>query len=287
VCVTEQTPLRLLPTLPRITSQPAQELSMDMHTHEHGHPDLSAVHNMAVVGEHAIFLSHLPMFMPPHDAQVLLQASFFKDGKNVDALYAADRVTNRTVRFYTLQPETFAIRELFQAEAPKPLRQRFRATVFRGHLEKGGVAIDLLKNIEVRITRVVHAHSFAGNGRTTALTYALFGSPNELYLAHLISQAPDFDQIVSVTATGALPTADELQHGVTVEIPGRTNSAAARLKVKDVVAGKAHATGAHQFLDLMITVQAEQYFEEGELSASKMTGAMFAQTPEEKKAGFE
>jgi len=260
---------------------------MDMHTHEHGHPDLKAVHNMAVVGEHAIFLSHLPMFMPPHDAQVVVQASLFKDGKNVDAVYAADRATNRSVRFYTLQPESFAIRELFQAEAQKPLRQRFTATVFRGHLEKGGVPIELLKNVEVRITHVVHAHSFAGTGKTTALTYALFGSPEELYLVHLISQPPDFDQIVKVTAAGALPTGEELQRGVTVEIPGRANSPAARLKVKEAVPGKAHVTGAHQFLDLTITVQAEQYFEEGELSSTAMTGAMFAQTGQEKKAGFE
>ena len=38
---------------------------------------------------------------------------------------------------------------------------------------------------------------------------------------------------------------------------------------------------------LTITVQAEHYFEEGELSSTEMTGAMFAQTPEEKQAGFE
>jgi hypothetical protein len=262
---------------------------MDMHTqaHAHSHPDLKAVHNMAVVGEHAIFLSHLPMFMPPHDAQVVVQASFFKDGKNVDAVYAADRAANRAVRFYTLQPESFAIRELFQVEAPKPLRQRFTATVFRGHLEKSGVSIELLKNVEVRITHLVHAHGFAGSGKATALTYLLFGSPQELYLAHLISQAPDFDQIVSVTATGALPTADELQRGMTVEIPGRANSPAARLKVNEAVPGRAHVTGAHELLDLTITVQVEHYFEEGELSSTEMSGAMFAQTPEEKQAGFE
>jgi hypothetical protein len=261
-----------------------KEPSMQMHTH--GHPDLKGIHNMAVVGEHAIFLSHLPMFMPPHDAQVILEASFFKNGKNVDAVYAADRATNRAVRFYTLQPESFAIRELFQAEASKPLRSRFTATVFRGHLEKGGVPIDLLRDVEVRVTRVVHAHSFGGNDKATALTYAVFGSGQELYLAHLISKAPDFDQIVSVTTGGALLSAEELQRGVTVEIPGRANSPAARLKVKEALHVKAHVTGAHQFLDCTITVQAELYFEEGELSSTAMTGAMFDQTRDEKKAGF-
>ena len=68
-----------------------------MQVHTHGHAGLKGIHNMAVVGEHAIFLSHLPMFMPPHDAQVVLEASSFKNGKNVDAVHAADRATNRAV----------------------------------------------------------------------------------------------------------------------------------------------------------------------------------------------
>ena len=257
---------------------------MEMHEH---HPKLKAVHNMAVVGEHAIFLSHLPMFMPPHDAQVILEASFFKGGKNVDAVYAADRAANRTIRFYTLSPEPFEVRELFQTAVSDPLRSRFTATVFRGHLEKGGTPVELLKNIEVRVKRVAHAHDFTGTDRATTLTYVLFGAGQELFLAHRISAAPDFDQIVSVTATGALPSAEELQRGVTVEVPGRPNSPGSRLEVTQSVPARAHVTGAHQFLDVQVTVQAELYFEEGELSSAAMTGTMFDQTPEEKKAGFE
>jgi hypothetical protein len=253
----------------------------------HAHPDQKAVHNMAVVGDHAIFLSHLPMFMPPHDAQVVVEANLFKDGKNVDAVYFADRASNRAVRFYTLQPEAFAIRELFQAGAANSLRSHFTATVFRGHLEKGGTPVEALQNIEVRIKRVVHAHSFAGADRATTLTYVLFGGGRDLYLAHLISKEPDFDQIVAITATGALPTAEELQRGVTVTIPGRTNSAAHRLKVDEAVKAQGHAAGAHQFLDLHIAVTSELYFEEGELSSTVMTAKLFNQTVEEAKAGFD
>jgi hypothetical protein len=46
-------------------------------------------------------------------------------------------------------------------------------------------------------------------------------------------------------------------------------------------------TGAHQFLDVHITVRAESYFEEGELSSAKMSPGMFDQTAEERKAGFD
>jgi hypothetical protein len=259
---------------------------MDMKTHVH--PAQKAVHNMAVVGDHAIFLSHLPMFMPPHDAQVVVEANLIKDGKNVDAIYFADRASHRGLRFYTLQPESFAIRELFQIDAPKhALRSHFTATMFRGHLEKGGTPVVALQNVEVRIKRLVHAHSFAGADKAAMLSYVLFGGGQELYLAHLISKAPDFDQIVAITATGTLPSAEELQRGVTVNIPGRTNSARDRLKVKEAVPAQAHAAGAHQFLNLRIAVVAELYFEEGELSSASMNGTMFDQTVDEKKAGFE
>ena len=63
---------------------------MDMH--DHGH--VAAVHNMALVGGRRVFLSHLPMFMSPHDAQVIVEAKFVKDGKNADALYVADHASN-------------------------------------------------------------------------------------------------------------------------------------------------------------------------------------------------
>jgi hypothetical protein len=49
---------------------------------------------------------------------------------------------------------------------------------------------------------------------------------------------------------------------------------------------KAHVTGAHQFLDCTITDRPSCKLEEGELSSTAMTGAMFDQTRDEKKAGF-
>jgi hypothetical protein len=84
-----------------------------------------------------------------------------------------------------------------------------------------------------------------------------------------------------------MPSADELLRGVTVEILDRPNQAKTRLQAKESTPARAHVTGAHQFLDVKITVQAEHYFEEGELSASTMTGGMFDQTKEERKAGFD
>jgi hypothetical protein len=132
----------------------------------------------------------------------------------------------------------------------------------------------------------MHAHVLEGS-RQPALTYMLFGSGQELYLAHLISGAPDFDQLLAVSGTGSMPSDDELRRGVTVEILNRPNQAKTRLQAKESTPARAHVTGAHQFLDVHITVRAELYFEEGELSSTRMSAGLFDQTAEERKAGFD
>ena len=218
---------------------------MDMTAHGHAHPK-KAVHNMALVGAHHVFLSHLPMFMAPHDAQVLLDAAFTKGGKNIDDIYFADRAANPTVRFsLPSNRRLFVLRELFQS-GPAPQRTSFKATVFRGHLEKGGTPIDALTDIDVHVNKVIDAHSLEGSKQPT-LTYVMFGSLRELHLAHLVSGAPDFDQLLAVTGTGSMPSAEELLRGVTVEILDRPNAAQSRLQASETTSARAHVTGAHQF----------------------------------------
>jgi hypothetical protein len=245
----------------------------------HNHGPEKSVHNMVVVGERRIFLSHLPMFMPPHDAQVIMEVTFMKDGRSLDDVYVADRAKNRQARFYTLQPRPFVLQELVSPTAPLI---HFTATVFRGHLEKGGVPIDALTNVDVHVKQIVHSHGFQGSDKQKTLTYVLFGGTDERFLAHFITKAPDFDQLLSVTLTGQLPAPEELQRGATLEVPGRGVTPPDRLEPKQSVPARGHVTGAHQFFDLHVAVNAELYFEEGELSSSMN----FDATAEEKKAGF-
>jgi hypothetical protein len=249
----------------------------------HNHGPAKAVHNMVVIGERRIFLSHLPMFMGSHNAQVILEASFARQGQNLDGIYFADRAKNPNVRFYTLQPQAFVLQDLLKSP---PALTRFTATVFRGHLEKGGAPIDALTNVEVQITQVIHGHSFEGLDKPSTLAYILFGGGQEQFLAHFISKPPDFDQLLSVSATGTLPRPEELAHGPAVEVPGRGIQARERLKSGESVAARGHVVGAHEFLDLNVKVNAELYFEEGELSSTTMSDKMFETTAEEKKAGF-
>ena len=133
--------------------------------------DAPNTHNMLAVGRETIFLSHLPMFdaanadrtdfTSPHRFQVILEATFANGNKNVTPLYTADRAAHATTRIYTVGPpkDSFVLSQLF-TPADKPRVSAFGATVFRGHLEDGGVGIPGLQDAQVKITRVVHAHKF-------------------------------------------------------------------------------------------------------------------------------
>src|SRR5215510_9191245 len=78
-------------------------------------------HNMLIVGEQTVFLSHLPMFhsgdprdpaavdasgtefISPHRFQVILEATFKAQG-DVSGVYAKDRQAHPSTKIYTLRP---------------------------------------------------------------------------------------------------------------------------------------------------------------------------------------
>lgn len=239
--------------------------------------DRPNTHNMLVVGEKTVFLSHLPMFdsvndqgnqfTSPHRYQVILEATFTKGGKNLQALYASDRRNNPRTRMYTLQPELFVLPRLFTPPAPqKPLLSSFKGKVFHGHLEREGNRIIAgLENVDVNVKKVVHSRQFDPRvNKPLQLEYFLFGKGQELFLAHLITKPPDFDQILSVKVVGREFTDNELSRGVRVTIPDRKNVFLERVKEKQQVSGEMRIAGA-QTSKIQIQAGTEFYFEEGEL----------------------
>jgi hypothetical protein len=249
-----------------------------------GNPDCGT-HNMMLVGEETAYLSHLPMFHAEHRFQVILEATFEGGGESLDRVYIKDRKNHRETRMYTVEPsDLFVLSRLF-AE-PEASRTAFLGTVFHGHLERGGEPIKDLQKINVRVARIIYARELQPKAnKSDELHYILFGKGNELFLAHQITQAPDFDQIVGVTVDGHSFTENELQRGVTVRIPNRGNVPAQRLRKSERTEGEGHVTGAHQFLPLQLKVATEFYFEEGELRAHP-TKEDFKPTPLEAEAGF-
>ncbi|MGH9838089.1 MAG: hypothetical protein ACREEM_04820 [Blastocatellia bacterium] len=253
--------------------------------------DAPNTHNMMIVGEQAIFLSHLPMFdslnrtksdyTSPHRYQVIVEADFVKNGKSLRESYAKDRQSNLSVRMYTLNPKQFVLPRLF-APAP-PLVRSFSATVFRGHLERGGQIISGMESVTVSVTRVVHAHKFDPAAvRPDALEYLLFGKGTELLLAHRIVKPPEFDQLLSVAIADRKFTDEQLSRGLRVVVSGRTNSAPTRLKEQEAVEAAVTIPNEPAPVKVQFRGVREFYFEEGEL----LIPPTFDQTSEEKKAGF-
>jgi hypothetical protein len=103
--------------------------------------DCPNVHNMLVVGDQTVFLSHLPMFgglnngatsyTTPHRFQVILEATFTDQSNNVQDIYTRDRQAHSSTKMYTLSPECLVLSDLFRFGLQNPQRSSFNATVFR------------------------------------------------------------------------------------------------------------------------------------------------------------
>lgn len=256
--------------------------------------DRPNIHNMLVVGSEAVFLSHLPMFKglneqatdytSPHRYQVILEVSFTGNGKDVTDIYTKDRQGSPGTKMYTLRPEPLVLARLFTPDAQNPSLRSFKATVIHGHLERDpNHVIGGLEDVVVTVKKVVYAQKFdPAATKLEKLPYFLFGKGEELFLAHVITKPPDFDQIVSVKVADHPFTEEELNRGVSVVFPDRDNTASHRIKENQQALGQFQETGTSQGFQSAVQAGTEYYFEEGELAMP----ATFDQTPEEAKAGF-
>jgi hypothetical protein len=246
--------------------------------------DGPATHNMLVVGEEAVFLSHLPMFQErgqppmPHRYQVILEVTFPDQER-----YAKDRREHPGTKIYMLSPETFVLPDLV-ATAPQgqPVRSFKALAVTRGHLERDD-NVTILRDVAVTVKQVSHFRRFDPKAkRPPHLEYLLFGKGRELFLAHLIMAPPDFDQMLAVKVTGHDFSDDDLAKGVAVAFPGTKNAPASRLKEKQAVAGEAKVEGRPAPAKIQVEVSRELFFEEGELRVPPVMKT----TTTERKAGF-
>ncbi|AUP78024.1 hypothetical protein [Flavivirga eckloniae] len=158
------------------------------HEHAQHSKDKPSTHGMLLFGSEMIYASHLPMFHTPHDYQVILKLTLSNKDK---ASYLADKKEHPNNPTYTIEPERFVLPDM--VSDPKP----FKINLYRGHFERGGVAI--LKNIEVTIKEVVYFKKFnPEEAKATTANYILFGNKKQQFIAHEITNKPDFEQIIEV-----------------------------------------------------------------------------------------
>ncbi len=171
-------------------------------------------------------------------------------------------------------------------------RAQFSGDLVQGHFERGGEAI--ARGTTVTVVEIAYFKELDFAGRAPDLGYVLFGKEGELFLAHRVTQPPDFDQLLSVNV-GGLPDHDVARYvkeqvfadsdrlnGLLVTLEEKENSLHHRFKPGETSAARGHITGRHSFLDLEVEALEELYFEEGELSDPPT----FDPTEEEIAAGF-
>jgi hypothetical protein len=164
------------------------------------------VHGMVLFGETRRYMSHIPMFRRPHDAQIILEVDL--PGASASRAYADG--------LYTFEPERFALDALARGQ-----RTTFRGTIYKGSFEDGGTPI--AKDVTVRVKRVLDARFLNdASGAGAAGRYLLLGEPRDAYLVRRIEHAPGIDQIVRATVTGGTGLDEaRLARGIEVTIEGR------------------------------------------------------------------
>jgi len=245
---------------------------MDPHAHGHHAEDNSTTpeglggHGMLVVGTEAMFFSHLPMFMPPHDYQVILEGTLSQKGSDPQRTYRDDRARHPDAAVYTFNPVEFVLPEI---APPAAKRKQFQGALFRGHFEappefpaKPRLVVG---DVSVEVTNVVYFQKLTPpSARPEHLEYLLFGKGEEIFLAHLITGPPDFDQIVTAKVTGHQFAPEELRRGVRLQVPGAASSSAQRVKPGKAVSASAQASG--KTVAFKVEAGSELYFMERELA---------------------
>jgi hypothetical protein len=160
----------------------------------HSQVDKPAVHGMTIFGTEKIYAYHLPMFSPPHNYQVMVELQFDKE---IAMNLKRDQQLNPEHSTYTIEPEIFVLPDMIQN--PRP----FTANIYRGHFERGGVKI--FSDVNVKIVDVLYFNyldPLADKAET--LQYVVVGNQKEQFAAHLLTNKPDFDQLVQINIDAAL-----------------------------------------------------------------------------------
>ena len=222
------------------------------------------LHGMLLFGDKKVYLSHLPMFsMAVHRYQVLLEVTFTKAGADPQAAYVKDRHAHPDISIYTFVPDRFVLPEL---DPKDQKRKSLIGRTVRGHFErKGNVPID--EGVTATVSRVIHFQPFAKDPTPLLqLQYLLFGEPDDAFVAHVITQPPDFDHVLAVKLGDHKFSAAELGRGVRLTFPGRVNTAAQRLAEAPVIA-EVVAPG-RDTVKVQIQRRSEIYFEESDLKSA-------------------
>jgi hypothetical protein len=151
--------------------------------------DRPALHGMLFFGSKTLYASHLPMFHAPHNYQLLLEIKTNEPSSL--AMNAYRDWVQKGETLFTIAPEVMDLTELINGE-----RVTFKATLFKGHFERGGTP---LGKIQIDVRKIVYSSKLNDSEQMPIREpYIIFGQKGEYFAAHLIQAKPSFDAIVIV-----------------------------------------------------------------------------------------
>ena len=168
--------------------------------HEHAGGRMG-IHGMVLFGKTHHYLEHIPMFSPPHDAQIVMRVTLRDElGGEIH-----DDFSQNT---FTVEPtQKFSLDDLIAKQLTK-----FPANVHRGNFEEDGPTVRA--NVEVTIDEVLVTRPLPGNETIAAgdQEYFVVGDPGEVYLSNVIRKDRGFQQIVRAESlAGVTPAPARIQ----------------------------------------------------------------------------
>lgn len=232
-------------------------------------------HGQALVGLESTYFSHLAVPMQlagehPHNFQIITKVSF--ESQAAHEGYVVDRGADPDA-LYTAIPREFDQDALRKSEDLPHLEQTL---LVRGHFEQDGTTI--MPRQTMRAEKVIYYHELIPDGeRLPVPHYVLFGGGSDLFMEHIISVPPDFQQIARIELDGDDPAdgarlAEALEDGLFLELPDRENAPSARLREGDTLQCQLVIARDTPPVPVRLHVVAEQYCEEGELSRPVLNG---------------
>jgi hypothetical protein len=182
-------------------------------------------HGMVAFGTPAeAFVSHIPMFGPPHDVQAVVAGSFRTlDGSPLPATLDD--------RLFTFVPDRMSL-DAFRDGSLTELQGQ----IFRGNFEAGGEPLPA--RVRFVASRVVHQHVLNAPARRAGdpseLGYLFVGRRDRAFAVHQITWSPSFDEVVKVDLGGDAPSDAELAAGVEATVAGAADDPGRRLGLAEV-----------------------------------------------------
>ena len=200
------------------------------------HHESPSIHSMLVLGASGsnIFLHHYDLFNNPnHSYHVTLGASIADPAQS--RIYEDYHRTHGDV-MVSIDPEVFFLHEIADGS-----RTSFTAK-FSGPAVQGGVptqwgtVIPGLEKVKINITRIIQFRAFDPNAVYPAsLTYQLFGNEKEAFLAHEVTAAPNFQQVVKIKGIPSFLSPELIRSSPLVTIRGKSLRSDGTMTLKTAV----------------------------------------------------